>query len=288
MTLRPLGFRRVVLGLQPGVPSSATELAVELASLLDLELIGLFIDDVALRHCAAMPAARAISALGAAWNSLEFAHEPGEADYAAEIAGRRFAVASERLERRRFEIVRGAAARALTTISRPEDILVIVPPAAAADRVAEPFASLLEAAFASPAAVMLTPRRIAHAAGSIVAIAAAPDDSSVDVAGAIAAATGESHLVIDMRLAGSETLRVELRNGMENHSLGPIRSGPVDYLAEAAPYALHGLKERLTVLSRGAISNDLALAIALVRGAPVLSIDLGKGEPAINSAPSPH
>ena len=75
---------------------------------------------------------------------------------------------------------------------------------------------------------------------------------------------------------------------MENHSLGPIRSGPVDYLAEAAPYALHGLKERLTVLSRGAISNDLALAIALVRGAPVLSIDLGKGEPAINSAPSPH
>ena len=176
MTLRPLGFRRVVLGLQPGVPSSATELAVELASLLDLELIGLFIDDVALRHCAAMPAARAISALGAAWNSLEFAHEPGEADYAAEIAGRRFAVASERLERRRFEIVRGAAGRELTTISRPEDILVIVPPAAAADRVAEPFASLLEAAFASPAAVMLTPRRIAHAAGSIVAIAAAPDD----------------------------------------------------------------------------------------------------------------
>ena len=87
MTLRPLGFRRVVLGLQPGMPSSATELAVELASLLDLELIGLFIDDFALRHCAAMPAARAISALGTAWNSLEFAHEPGEADYAAEIAG---------------------------------------------------------------------------------------------------------------------------------------------------------------------------------------------------------
>ena len=78
----------------------------------------------------------------AAWNSLEFAHGPGEADYAAESAGRRFAVASERLERRRFEIVRGAAAQALAAISRPEDILVIVPPAAAADRVAEPFASL--------------------------------------------------------------------------------------------------------------------------------------------------
>ena len=66
MTLRPLGFRRLVLGLQPGAPASSTELAVELASLFDLELIGLFIDDVALGHRAAMPAARAISALGAA------------------------------------------------------------------------------------------------------------------------------------------------------------------------------------------------------------------------------
>ena len=105
----------LLLGLQPAAPASTTELAGELASLFDLELIGLFIDDVALRHWAAMPAARAISALGAAWNSLEFAHGPGEADYAAESAGRRFAVASERLERRRFEIVRGTAAQALAS-----------------------------------------------------------------------------------------------------------------------------------------------------------------------------
>ena len=84
---------------------------------------------------------------------------------------------------------------------------MIVPPAAAADRAAEPFASLLEAVFASPAAVMLVPRRIARVAGSIVAIAATPDDPSVDVAGAIAAATGESLVVVDMRRAGGEALR---------------------------------------------------------------------------------
>ena len=272
MTLRPLGFRRLVLGLQPGAPASTTELAVELAGLFDLELIGLFIDDDALRHWAAMPAARAISALGAAWNSLEFAHGSGEADYAAESARRRFAVASERLERRRFEIVRGAAAQALAAISRPEDILVIVPPAAAADRVAEPFASLLEAAFASPAAVMLVPRRIARPAGSIVAIAA-PDDPSVEVASAIAAATGESHVVVDMRRAGGEALHLEVRSGTGNHSHRPLRAGPVDYLVEAAPHALRELKERLIVISRGVLRNEIALAIALIRGAPVLSIN---------------
>lgn len=273
MTLRSLGFRRLVLGLQRAAPASTTELAVELASLFDLELIGLFIDDVALRHWAAMPAARAISALGAAWNSLEFADGPGEADYAAESAGRRFAVASERLERRRFEIVRGAAAQALAAISRPEDILVIVPPAAAADRAAEPFASLLEAVFASPAAVMLVPRRIARVAGSIVAISATPDDPSVDVAGAIAAATGESHVVVDMRRAGGKALRLEVRSGAGNHSHRPPHGGPVDYLAEAAPHALRGLRERLTVIDRGVLQNEIALAIALGRGAPVLSIN---------------
>ncbi len=35
MTTRPLGFRRLVLGLQPGAPDHAAELAVEFAQLLD-------------------------------------------------------------------------------------------------------------------------------------------------------------------------------------------------------------------------------------------------------------
>jgi len=250
---------------------SATALAVEFASLLDVELLGLFIDDLGLRHLAAMPTARAISAFSAGWSRLEPSHAPGAVNFAVEGAARHFAEASRRLQRRRFEVVRGGAAQAIATISRSEDIVVIVPPSTAADRAAEPFASLLAAAFGSAAAVLLT-----RAAGSIVAIAAVPDDPSVDAAGAIAAAMGENLVVVDMRRAGGEALRVELRSGMGNHSHGPIHGGPVDYLAEAVPYALRGLKERLTVLSRGAIRNDLALAIALVRGAPVLSIDVGK------------
>ena len=276
MRLRSLGFKRVVLGLLPGAPISATALAVEFASLFDVELLGLFIDDLGLGHLAAMPTARAISAFGAGWSRLEPSHAPGAVNFAVEGAARHFAEASRRLQRRRFEVVRGGVAQAIATISRSDDIVVIVPPSMAADRAAEPFASLLAAAFGSAAAVLLAPGRLTRAAGSIVAIAAVPDDPSVDAAGAIAAAMGENLVVVDMRRAGGEALRVELRSGMGNHSYGPIHRGPVDYLAEAAPYALRGLKERLTVLSRGAIRNDLALTIALARGAPVLSIDLGK------------
>ena len=71
MTLRPLGFRRLVLGLRPGVSDRSAELAAGFASLFDVELLGLFLDDLGLRHLAAMPAARAISAPGARWRELE-------------------------------------------------------------------------------------------------------------------------------------------------------------------------------------------------------------------------
>lgn len=65
MTLQALGFRRLVLGLQPDAADRSAELACELASLFDLELLGLFLDNISLRRLVAMPAARAISALGA-------------------------------------------------------------------------------------------------------------------------------------------------------------------------------------------------------------------------------
>ena len=106
-------------------------------------------------------------------------------------------------------------------------------------------------------------------------MAAAPDDPSVDVAGAIAAATGESHVVVDMRRAGGEALRLEVRIGTGNHSHRPLRGGSVDYLAEAAP---HALRERLTVISGGVLRNKIALAIALGRGVPLLSINLSERE----------
>jgi len=269
MTLRPLGFRRLVLGLRPGVPDRSAELAAGFASLFDVELLGLFLDDLGLRHLAAMPAARAISAPGAGWRELEPAL--GFVDRAARRAERRFAAASRGLERPRFEIVRGRAAEALAAVARAEDIVVIVPPAAAADRAAEPFASLIAAAFGSEAAVMLAPARTARAAGSIVAIATSADDRSVEAASLIAAAAGERLVVVDVRALAGDALRFE-RKRAGNERIPRTDEGPVDYAADAAPHALRGLTERLTVVSRGIIRNEVALAIALGRGTPVLSL----------------
>jgi hypothetical protein len=93
-----------VLGLQPGVPDRSAELAAGFASLFDVELLGLFLDDLGL--LAAMPAARAISAHGAGWKELEPALNL--LDRAARRAERRFAAASRGLQRRGSRSSEGA------------------------------------------------------------------------------------------------------------------------------------------------------------------------------------
>ena len=251
MTLQALGFRRLVLGLQPDAADRSAELACELASLFDLELLGLFLDDISLRRLVAMPAARAISALGAGWSPAA-ALSPSFLEDAAGSAERRFVEASRRLERRRFEIVRGGWAQALAKLSPTADIVVITPPTAPADRAAEPFASLLAMASSGAAAVLFAPRRLARSAGAIVALAARQDDPSIQTARAIASAAGERIVVVDtsLRLFGER---------------------PVDYAAEAAARVLRGLTERLMVTSRGTIRDEVALALA--RAAPLLSLN---------------
>lgn len=117
---------------------------------------------------------------------------------------------------------------------------------------------------------MLAPARVARAAGSVVAIATSPDDPSVEAASLITAAAGERLVVVDVRIA-ADALRVE-RKREGNDRIQQIDEGPAEYTAEAAPHALRGLTERLTVISRGTIRNEVALAIALARGAPVLSL----------------
>jgi hypothetical protein len=263
MTSAPLGFTRMVLGLHPGAPRRATALAVEFAELFDIELLGLFIEDLGLRHLSGMPFAREISSLGGGWRPIEPARATRELDLAAGEAERRFVEAARSLARRQFEIVRARAGEALAATLRSGDIVAIGAPLAAAERAAEPFASLLEAAFGSSAAVMLAPARLARSAGPIVAIAAGPDDLSVEAATAIAGAAGEELVVVDVRAGAAEDWLAARR------AAGPRLA----FADDALPQALQGLKERLAVVSRGAVGNRLALAIAATRGVPALSVD---------------
>ncbi|MGD0187619.1 MAG: hypothetical protein ABSC25_20550 [Roseiarcus sp.] len=263
MTSAPLGFTRMVLGLHPGAPRRATALAVEFAELFDIELLGLFIEDLGLRHLSGMPFAREISSLGGGWRPIEPARATRELDLAAGEAERRFVEAARSLARRQFEIVRARAGEALAATLRSGDIVAIGAPLAAAERAAEPFASLLEAAFGSSAAVMLAPARRARSAGPIVAIAAGPDDPSIAAAAAIAEAAGEELVVVDLRAGAAEDWLAARRETAPR----------LAFADDALPQALQSLRERLAVVSRGPIGNRIALTVAATRGVPALSVD---------------
>jgi hypothetical protein len=257
MTRPPLGFKRLVLGLQGGASSRSMRLAVEFAERFDLELLGLFIDDSGLRNLAGIPFARAISSVGGGWSQIGLPQMIHDLDLAASGAERRFVEAARKLARRQFEVARGGVAEAIAEVSRSGDLLVIGAPATAAAFAAEPFASLLEAVFDSTSPVMLAPARLARDVGSVVAIAGYPGDPSVDAAAAVADALGEDLVVIESRDG------VATRRGAETR---------LAFAADAAPQALHGLTERLVVATRGVVGHEAALAIATSRGVPVLSI----------------
>jgi hypothetical protein len=64
-------FKRLVVGLEPSAPDRAMRLAVELAELLDLDLLGLFLEDPGLRDLAAIPFVREFRSLGGGWRPIE-------------------------------------------------------------------------------------------------------------------------------------------------------------------------------------------------------------------------
>ncbi len=268
-----LQFKRLLLGLQAGSTGPAMDLAIDFAHLLDLELIGVLLEDAGLRRLARIAPTRAIRAAGGGWRDVDWDQVARDLDLAASGAESQFADLTRGLARRQFEVVRGGAAFALSSMSRAGDILVIDAPASAAERVAEPFASLVEAAFRSAASVMLAPRRSVRRAGPIAAIAGRPDDPSIGMAAAIAQLAGEAATIIQVRSHASIDTLQSPRIGRFADALRRGAPGIFDVAAEATGQALRQSGARLAVMSRSEPAADLALAIELSRFLPVLSID---------------
>jgi hypothetical protein len=177
MAIEPHMFKRLVVGLGLSAPDRAMRLAVELADLLHLELLGLFLEDPGLRDLAAIPFVREFRPLGGGWRRIDLDQLTHDLEVAIRNAERMFVDAVKDLTTRsQFEVIRKAAAQAIASISRSGDIVVITEPSSLAGRATQQFSWLLEGAFQSAASVMLVPARVARIAGALVAIAGAPGD----------------------------------------------------------------------------------------------------------------
>lgn len=249
MPEQPHSFKRLVLGLQPSAPDRTMQLAVELADLLHLDLLGLFLEDTNLRDLANIPFAREFRPLGGGWHAIDLDQLSHEFELAARNIERMFTEAAKRLPTRsQFEVVRGPMAKTFASVSRTDDIVMIVEPMSPAERATQQFAWLVQAAFQSAATVMLVPPQIARTKGPIVAIAATPDDPSIHAAAAIAIAAKEELVVIEAR--------------------GVALPDPA-----ICAQAFRQTQERLVVMTRGAFEDKAASAIAAARRVPVLVIE---------------
>ena len=264
-----------MLGLQPSASDRSMRLAVELADLLHLDLLGLLLEDTSLSRLANIPFAREFRPLGGGWHSIDPDQLSHDFELAARSIQRMFTQAAKHLATRyQFDIARGPTADSIASISRTDDIVMIVEPISPGERVTQQFSWLIQAAFRSAAAVVLVPRQVARTKGPIVAIAASPDDPSIRVAAAIAMAAKEDLIVLDIcepamdsrsMRALAEDLGLTIKHVVAGKTL---RSQPATFSQAFQP-----LQERLVVATRGVFENAEASTIAAARSVPVLVIE---------------
>lgn len=282
MPKRPHGFKRLVLALQLAAPDRGLQVAAELADLLQVELLGLCLEDSALRNLAGLPFAKEFRGLSAGWQPIGLEQLSRDLELAARGLERMFDAAAKELSTTaRFEVMRGRLAESVAAISRSGDIFVVMEPASPAERASSQFAWLTEAAFKSTSAVLLLPQRIVRNKGPVVAIAAMPDDPSIHAAAALAVAAGEELVIIDADhqqvsidtapLSGGET-------GLKVEQLTAAKSAFPD--PAACTQAFRHLQERLIVMTHGAFDDSVASIIASTRQVPVLVIEPPKHEDA--------
>jgi hypothetical protein len=264
-----------VLGLQPGAHDRTIRLAVELADLLHLDLLGLFFEDTSLLDLAGIPFSREFRPLGGGWHTINLEQLLHDFELAARSIERKFMGAAKRLPSGyQFEIARGSPAKTFASVSRRDDIVMIIEPQSPAERATQQFAWLLEAAFRSAGAVMLVPPRIMRTKGPVVAIATSPDDPSIHAAAAIALAAKEELIIIEADghdVNDARVSKLAADTGLTIRHVAAARLGLAD--PTACALAFRQIQERLVVLTRGAFADAAASAIAAARRVPVMVVE---------------
>jgi hypothetical protein len=261
--------------------------AVELADLLDVELLGLFLEDTGLRNLAGIPFAREFRLLGGGWHPIDVDRLSHDLAVAARNIERAFTEATRHIpSKSQFAVLRGPMVDAIASIMQTGDIVMLAESASPAERGLRQFYPLVEAAVQSAAAVMFVPPHPTRTKGSIVAIATFPDDPSVPAAAAIALAANEALIVCETCAdAAHDPNRID---ALPDIKVKHISAGTA-LLADptALIYALRQLEERLIVMTRDAGNEQIAATIAATRRVPVLLIEPAAIARASDTHPQP-
>jgi hypothetical protein len=262
-------FSRMVVGLPHGRASAAAlQATAELAEFLQIELLGTFIADASLRALAGLPG-RELRIVEREWKPLELAQISRDLEGAIELARTHFAeTIGSCAIKTGFDAVAGA--RALSSLIGANDIVAIIEPGHPCEWIARQFTDLFEAAFRTPAAVLLVPKRLARRSGPVMVTAAAGDDPSLAVALEIAGALKQPLIVAT---PASASLSADLLVRAKRLGVPVRRINGHETASRAAPVMAAAVgNERLRVAARARIASDAARLFAQLRGVPLLAV----------------
>ena len=166
----PVLYSRVVAGFVGDASPAVIDAVLELARCLNAELQALLLEDALALALAEMPAPRAYDPRAAVWRELPSARLRQEMELTASLLQRRIETARAIGVRSQFSVLRVGATAALGGVAQAGDLLVIVEPADAMARWAQPFAGLLDAALATPAALLYLPHEGCTRAGPVAVL----------------------------------------------------------------------------------------------------------------------
>lgn len=285
--------RRLVLELCHGCADAETmRAAAEFASLLGLDLHGLFIEDAAVLALADMPFAREICLPTHEWQRIDADRMAAELRHAAVEARRMLReIATTMGVPNAFEILRGDPAEMIAAVLSSGDVFAIAPPDAAGARLTLGFARLHEAAHGSMASVLLLPGGFGSRHGPVVAVLAGAVDPSLPPAARLAVRAREGLVLLlpeDGVELEHEVVERAARLGVPRARITVRRLAGLQ--AADLLHALGHMRERLLVVTHdaspaGAVAE--ALSIAVDRGVPVLLVEpAGEGAQAADGTPA--
>jgi hypothetical protein len=278
MSRPPAAFKRMVVGLPQSVANhAAVDAAAELAELLRIELVAAYVADPTLAALAEWSGARELRVLDQEWRAINVEQITREVEHAASLARGRFAESvKSRTIKTSFDIVAGAEVAA--SLIQAGDIVAVIEPGHPGERVTRQFTHVLDAAFATAAAVLVMPRKLARTSGPVLVFAAAGDDPSIRAGLEVAAALKE-RLIVVMPPAAPLPADIfadtdQLGIAVERYA-GDGRTTLAALAAFTAP-----IRERLRVVTGGRLMDDASRLFSSLSGIPLLVVGSGRSEPA--------
>lgn len=267
-------FRRLVLDLrEAGGDPAGLAAALGLARLLELDLLGLYLEDEAVFCLAGLPFARELCLPMRAWRRLEAGRLADEMAELGEQARRAFERASLEVGRpAQFARLRGDPGALLAEQAGEADIIALAASAEPPGLADAAMRHLEEALLGIGRTVLMLPPRLMRTHGPVAAVISGAVPDELDLATRVAVTSGEPLMLLSAA-GGHETAEAVAAAEASGVAAGRILVRALAAPAgEAILAALAGAGERLLILPRARAGPRLSL-LAAARGVPVLAVE---------------